>query len=292
MPPRIAAAAKAVAAAAEERRPESLEDVIRVLNKLSDQFTDFNKKLGSVDDMKSHITSLEKKFEALEAKLIIQLDENKQLRAENAAKSKDIEDMQANNSYLEFKCNELEQYNRSWSIRIHNVPLTAEEEKSPTKTRDKVYALALLPILEGAKSRGDIDAVPEAEQLLEIAHVLAGKPGEPKPVIARFYNRADKALCLRLKRDFAPRKARPTQQGRDGTSDGASGRTEERGWYVHPFNEDLTRINFAKMRSISKDPAVQSCWSINGSLRFRLVDSSVVKRVSNVFDPIAKIIAK
>ncbi len=39
-------------------------------------------------------------------------------------------------------------------------------------------------------------------------HVLPGKPGTAKPVIARFYCRNLKTLCLRKKRDFATKTSR------------------------------------------------------------------------------------
>ncbi len=157
-----------------------------------------------------------------------------------------------------------------------------------------MYKLALLPILTGAKERGDIRAIPDADQLLEVAHVLAGKPGEHKPIIARFYNRIDKALCLRHKKDFAPRKARQAT-GCEEASGGDpvhAARPEERGWLAFPFTEDLTRHNFNKMRVISRDPKIHACWSINGSLRFRLVDTTTVKRVYSVFDSVESIISK
>jgi hypothetical protein len=41
-----------------------------------------------VDEFKSHVTNPEKKFEALEAGLVIQMEENKQLKIEVAAKVK------------------------------------------------------------------------------------------------------------------------------------------------------------------------------------------------------------
>jgi hypothetical protein len=288
---------KATAFTATPATPETLEDVIRILTGLSNQFIAFNTKLDTVDITNNKITSMEAKLSALEAKLIISMNENKQLRAELTSKNKTIEDLQASFTGLEAKCNDLEQYNRSWSVRINNIPLTSEEEKSNSCVRAKVYTLALLPILQGAYNSGEISAIPTADQLLETAHVLPGKQGENKPVIARFYNREDKALCLRLKREHATRTPRKTVNEIAGgaVTGGAAaggGRPEDRGWLTFPVQEDLTRINFLKMRAISKDPTVHSCWSINGSLRFRLKDSTIVKRVHSVFASVEAIISK
>ena len=45
-----------------------------------------------------------------------------------------------------------------------------------------VYDHLILPILEGAKSKGDILHVPDCETLLETAHILPGSADGPKPV--------------------------------------------------------------------------------------------------------------
>jgi prefoldin subunit 5 len=297
MPPKTTAAAKAAAIAAASTtpaEPESLEDVITVLKSLANQFTTFGNRLDAVDITNSKITSLENKLVNIETKLEAALADNKKLKEEISTKNKIIEDIGSNVRSLEAKCNDLEQYNRSWSIRAQNIPLAEDEVQNPAAVRDKLYNLALLPIFKGALEKGLISAIPEAEHVLETAHVLPGKQGEHRPIIARFYNRNDKALCLRLKREFAPRTSK--QAGRAGTGGGAVGgtgsRPEDGGWYTFPFQEDLTRVNFMKMRAISKHEQVQSCWSVNGSLRFRLVNSIAVKRVVSVFDPVEAIITK
>jgi hypothetical protein len=244
MPPKNAAAAAAAAraaaaATAPTAEPESLEDVISVLKSLAAQFTTFGNRLDAVDVTNAKITSLEDKFSALEAKLVIALAENKELKKEIGEKNKAIEDLSNSFSSIEAKCNDLEQYNRSWSIRIQNIPKANEEEQNPSAVREKLYSLALLPILKGALDRGLIQAIPKADQILETAHVLPGRQGENKPIIARFYNRNDKALCLRLKRDFTTRTPRPAAGRRDGTGGGAVGgsgmRPEDGGWYTFPF---------------------------------------------------------
>jgi hypothetical protein len=47
------------------------------------------------------------------------------------------------------------------------------------------------------------------------------------------------------------------------------------------------------MRAISADKRVLSCWSVNGQLRYRLVDSEAndVRRVVSVFDHIDTILS-
>ena len=69
--------------------------------------------------------------------------------------------------------------------------------------------------------------------------------------------------------------------------------------------DDLTRINFKKMKAIGDDKGVDQCWSTNGQIKFKLVDqcwsincqikfklvgSATVKTVKQVFDSIDNII--
>jgi hypothetical protein len=231
---------------------------------------------------------------SLEAKLTDVLEANKNLSADLKAKDKELDDLSSGYSNLVSHCNDLEQYNRAWSVRVFNIPLTEEEEKDGTTTRDKVYDLAFLPILQGAMESGELAAIPSAEDLLEVAHVLPGKPGSPKPVIATFYNRSLRSLCLWKKREFATKTpkgpAAATGAARSSTG-GASAGSDEGGRYSFPFYEDLTKATFLKMRALSSDQRGTSCWSINGQLHIKLASSGIVKRVGSVFDTVDKIIA-
>ena len=283
-----ATAATAAAAAPAVSQPETLDEVIQVLKTLSTQFAVFSTKMDMVENLSN-------KLDAMESSLKSSLADNKKLQEELAEKTKAIGDLQSSYAALEYKLNNLEQYNRQWSVRVQNIPLTPDEERNPMVVRSRVYDLALLPILKGAVEAGELDRLPEASELLELAHTLPGKQGHAKPVITRFKDRIMKSLCLRLKKQYAPRTA---EQGR-GTAAGAGARgasgggpvRDERGWYTYPFHEDLTRHNFNKMKALGADTRVQSCWSVNGQLRYRLVDSQDVKRVTNINSSVEAILA-
>lgn len=277
---------------AANKSPETLEDVINVLKSLSAKFDTFSAKLATVETMTKQMKAMDAKMASLEAKLLGVLETNKDLTADLKAKNKLLDELSSSHSSLTSRCNDLEQYNRAWSVRIFNIPLTEEEEKDGTATRNKVYDLALLPILQGAMESGEISSVPSAEELLEVAHVLPSKPGTTKPVIARFFNRSLRTLCLRKKRDFAPKtpKGPATTGTARSSTGGAMVGSEEGGKYLYPFYEDLTKLTFLKMRALSNDPRVSSCWSINGQLRIKLASSGAVKRVSSVLDSVDKII--
>ena len=74
-------------------------------------------------------------------------------------------------------------------MRILNVPVHKDSESDTRYVMQTVYELLILPILEGAKGKGDISRVPDCKALLETAHILPGKGDAPKPVIARFFSR-------------------------------------------------------------------------------------------------------
>jgi hypothetical protein len=114
-----------------------------------------------------------------------------------------------------------------------------------------------------------------------------------KPVIARFYNRNIRTLCLRRKKEFAaktPRRPAETGAAVRGSTGGPTVGSEEGGRYSYPFYEDLTKAAFLKMRALNSDPRVTSCWSISGQLRIKLTSSNAVKRVHSVFDTVDNII--
>jgi uncharacterized protein YoxC len=236
--------------------------------------------------MKSHTTTLEEQSVQLAAvKTLVQslTEENKELKTAIKQKDEQLSQMAASMCSLEEKVNNLEQHHRGWSARAHNIPLSSAEEANPSAVIDKVYRLALLPILEGAHLAGELRVIPTADEVLEVAHVLPGKQGYPKPVIMRFYNRNLRNLVFKHKRDSAPRAAVPSA-GRGG------GGSERLGKLLYPLFDDLTRINYAKMKAIGNDERVQACWSVGGQIRFKLHDSDVVKKVNSVFDPLDKII--
>jgi|688.fasta_scaffold713404_2 hypothetical protein len=57
------------------------------------------------------------------------------------------------------------------------------------------------------------------------------------------------------------------------------------------FFDDLTMMNFQKMKALAADERVASCWAANGHIKYKLVDSQVVKKVSCVLDKIDQILS-
>ena len=216
------------------------------------------------DEKLAHITLKLEKLDRMEQTMEEIKTENRQLRAALTAKEGEIQS-------LNHRLIELEQYTRGSSICVLNVPLTNKEERNNSVVADKLYNLVLLWLLNGAMESEAISTVPIRDQLIEKAQILPGKPeehkpGEHKPIIAWFYNQELKAVCFQHKK--------------------------QAGSYCFPFYEDLTKANFTMMHTIGALKDVQSCWSVNSQIRFKMVDSTVVKKVSSIYNTVENIIRK
>ncbi len=233
--------------------------------------------LAEIKAKLSKFESLETKIDRLQTQLEEITTENKQLKDENTKLRTSHQQQSATINELRTNLDGVERHQRSWSIRVNNIPLSDAEERDPSLTMKKVYDLLLHPILVGARERGAVRAVPDCDQLLETAHVLPGRPGSAKPIIVRFAKRPLRAICFRHRKEFAPTT----------TSRGDPDRERQ----LYPFHDDLTRAAAHKMSEIQADPSVQACWSINGQLRFKLKDSDRVKRVKSVFDDLETILS-
>lgn len=247
------------------------------------------KDLAEIKTQLSKVDLLEEKLDKLQRAL-------DQAKTENAALKKDNEKLKtdlANNNKLllttQHNTDSVERHQRSWSVRIQGVPLTIAEERDMGLTMQKVHKLVFEPILKGAVSSGAIRSVPDFEQLLESAHVLPGKTGSAKPIIARFRTRFWKNLCFKHRKEHALRTTPTAANRKDGRPGGGDGNPSG-AKYSFPFCDDLTKTAFSKLLELQADPSVQSVWSINGCLRYKLKNSPSVRKVHSVFDPLSEIL--
>jgi hypothetical protein len=158
---------------------------------------------------------------------------------------------------------------------VNDLPIDPSTANNPRKVMETLYSKALLPILQGALQNGEIQSIPPCNHLLEMAHILPGKEGRPKPIIARFFDRNNRALIFRWKKDFAPR-----------ASTIAPGSRFKTPRMLYPIFEDLTKDNFNFMKALSSDSRTTACWTAGGVIRFKTADSEMPKKVDNIYNPI------
>jgi hypothetical protein len=273
-----------------------IQDLAEMMQNMSAQLAAMNVKLVKLDT----IDTIDSEVKGLKVLICDLKNENKQLKSDNRDMQKQLSDMNSTNVALENRVIHLEQYHRSWSARALNIPLTPEEESDNSIVAAKVYSLLLLPILHGAADRKLIPHIPTVDQLLEVAHILPGKAGEPKPVIMRFYSRNVKEIIFKLKKFYAPRvegtASGASREGRgsgdrEGDEGDEAGGFEGRGKYCFPLYEDLVRAAFQKLRALSKDDRVKAAWSVKGQIRFILYKSpKEIRKVVSLLDPIETIL--
>ena len=234
-----------------------------------------------MEEILSKLNSISERLESVEKLLETSQAENAVLKAANTELHQSILDKNSTIEALRQKTNSLEQYNRSWSVRISGVPIPSNEASNPIIVMRHVYEKALLPMLQGAVDRGLLQSIPSCEQLLETAHILpARNDSQPKPIIARFYSRNLRSLMFQLKKEFATKI--------DSSAPTAPNRSQR---LKYPIYEDLTKINFQLLKSLADDARTGAVWSIGGVIKYKLVNGTEVKKVSSVFDTVDDILA-
>ena len=223
-------------------------------------------------EMNTKLSALMDKFEILEVSLLAVSREKEVLKVTVVEQAVELAE-------LRNSLNEREQYARSWSMRILNIPVPSDNESDTRCVMQAVYDNLIHPILEGARVKGDILHVPDCETLLETAHILPGKGDGHKPVIARFFSRYWRILVFRNRKEFSPREP-STASNAPSSSTRTSGTKATRMRF--PFFEDLTKATFTKLSAIKQQEGVISAWTVNGSIRFKLRDNNTIFRVPNL----------
>jgi hypothetical protein len=238
-------------------------------------------------------TEFTRRFDAQEARFMELRSLLTGLQAENTSFRAALDEKEQEILGLRRKTNDNEQYARSWSIRILDLPVPKGQNASDTDVIMRlVFNQVLLPIFEGAVTRKLLPKIPSYNEILETAHILPTKPNQTAPIIARFFSRNMKSLVFRLKRDFGAKQTAPLGASAwplpgPPSQTGPNSRPAK---LAYPFYEDLTTANFKKMQAIAQDNKVLSCWSVAGQLRFRLHGEERVRKVLNIYATVDDII--
>ena len=256
--------------------PTTLEDLVATVKALTVSSEAMREQLASST---TTINGLSTRLTTIETLL-------KVTQAENVTLKEELQGSYSEVSNLKNKLNNLEQYQRSWSIRVAGLAIPTADENDSNKVKHHLYEKFLKPILAGAVQQMILPSLPLCDEILERAHILPAKDNAVKSIIARFYCRDMRALCFMLRKEFAPKEAVTRAATR---TSGALDTSRPK--YLYQMYDDLTRTNFLKMKAIGDDKRVHQCWATNGQLKFRLVDSEQVRKVHNVFDTIDQILS-
>ena len=216
-----------------------------------------NKVTRMLEKMSSTFAS---RFDKIDAQFIQVLKENEVLRESLVKKDKEI-------ANLKDTINNIDLSHRSASIRILGLPIS--NDTTPMEIINTAYNLLIKPILTGAMEKGEIPAVPPALAIIEFAYSMPAKNNQPCPIVLTLHSRLYRSLIFKYRREFAPT-----------FSENNKIKTK------FPFSEDLTPATFHQYRAFLEDERVQSVWTINGQIRFRLPDNDYVFKIRSLADTV------
>jgi hypothetical protein len=220
------------------------------------------------------------------------------LRTELVAKTAEVDLLNGKVTVLEEKVNKqekeivelkhhatmAEQATRGSAIRIFGLFPQREDVEALGEAKavaKKAYERVIKPILQAAKTKGAIDAVPQLNTCVETAFA-AGKAAVdaqgrslPPPVVVIFNNKAIRDVVMRHKKANIP---------------AVSAAEKAAGINRLVVVEDLVPVIHKKMKEMMGNDAFDKVWSINGHIRFTVPGDNSVHRVPSPFSSIQDIL--
>jgi hypothetical protein len=92
-----------------------------------------------------------------------------------------------------------------------------------------------------------------------------------------------RAMIFRLKKEFAPYE--PSTTNTASRQYKAGHRTLK-----YPIYEDLTKDTYNLLQALLKDERTGPVWTVSGNIRYNLAGETAIRKVSNIFDSVDKIL--
>lgn len=180
---------------------------------------------------------------------------------------------------LKNQVNSINIASRSSSVRLMGFPVADDESKLTDGGKafsNRIYEKVIKPVLNAAKSKGEIASIPTSLGIFESAYRVsrATPGGRPPPIVVTFSSKPIRLAVLRNKKGNIPIYT---------TSDGTS--------YKPFIVEDLTAPTYRMLKELQEDDRVFKVWSLEGRLRYTLKNSPTeVHQVKSVFHSIESFI--
>ena len=195
--------------------------------------------------------------------------DNETMKAEIAKRDTKIQQ-------LTDQVNRMDQASRSSSLRILGLNVTTQ---TPTpQLVETVYNEILVPILEAAKTNGDLPpqtVLPPHFLIVNVFAIPAKKASQSCPVILKLNSELIRSLVFKYKKNSLPT-----------ATDLSSNRVRNK----YSIFEDLAPATHAVFRTFSEDIRVKSAWSFCGQIRFKTHDSETVHKVKTLTDTFESIV--
>ncbi len=95
---------------------------------------DIMTELSAIKNKLDKVDTLETKLDSLKTKLDSMAEENKKLAKENGELKAQLKSQEETIEAMKVGLDAVERHQRTWSVRVFNIPLTAAEERDPVLT--------------------------------------------------------------------------------------------------------------------------------------------------------------
>lgn len=220
-----------------------------------------------LDQILASLSGLNSKFDRLENKVTV-------LQDHSAQHDRSIASLEDQVFKLKEACNHRDQDSRNTVIRVFNFPVIESEVADGSKgLSTRIYDKVLKPILQAAKNKGEIAALPQLQTIMsECFRTRSTKTSAPPPVIFKFTSVNHKVAVMRNKRDNIPQLSGPNS---------------------NPIFivEDLTPDTHQRMMELKLDRRIAKIWTVNGQIRLTLVASPLrVLKVKSAYEDIERML--
>jgi hypothetical protein len=235
--------------------------------------------------MESSMSELKVMFESLRSELAVKSAEVTQLHDKVAVLEEKVAKQDGEIAELKHLTTMAEQATRGSAVRIFGVAPLREEIEALGDAKaiaKKSYDRVIKPILQAAKAKGAIDAVPQFNNCIETAY-FAGKSSVdaqgrnlPPPIVVIFNNKAMRDVVMRHKKNNIP----PVM-----AAEKAAGVNRI------VVVEDLVPVVHKKVKELMSNDAFEKVWTINGNIRFTVPGDNTVRRVPSPYSSIPDILS-
>jgi len=235
---------------------------------------------GKMDTILATISNTDQRISKLEEMLACTKEENVEFRS---ATSNHLGVHDREILSLKLATNYNDQQQRINNIRILGFPVLNEESSAAgdggVRLRDLVYNRILKPVLEAAVRDRFILAPVAAQEcihkIFRAGRINQGASAPPPPIIVVLSSPLIRLAIFRYKSKALP--APNTVEKEAGA---------KRFYLV----EDLTRPTHVMFKALQASESVAKVWTTDGQIRFMKNGDDTIKRVSNVFESLEKIL--
>lgn len=198
----------------------------------------------------------------------------RELKTENAALRADLSQKDAVIAVLKDQVNNLEQFNRTSTVRVIGLPVTRASASG--QVNRAVYENLIVPVFQGAVEKGELAVVPPNTAVIEAAYTIPSR-ADTSVVILKFSSVLYRNVFFRYKKEYEQKTS-------------IEGSTRERPKF--PVYEDMTAANNMQFKAFKQHERTTAVWTYGGQIKFRIENSERIYKVRSLSDTVDSIISR